>query len=228
MRKILFSIPVLAIWGLCFPNLAMAGSKNILQIESDPVGTEVILRKQGSERKYKSCETPCQFNVKPNKAYDLVAAVPDGGYFDLPVEFPTERHFGGSDYLDVKVFFNLADPDLTSIGLLTEIEPERKYPPGEKPPLPIIRLPAHFPDNVEKSGHCNLTFDVTAKGRTTNLSATCTDEIFRSHSLESALKYRYRPQAVKTGDDYTYVYTEGMETKVVFRVTDENGEIIPE
>lgn len=90
---------------------------------------------------------------------------------------------------------------------------------------PLVRIPPIMPPRAEKSGHCNVKFDVSPDGAPFNVSATyCTQSLFSRSSTKSVGKWKYNPKIV----DGRSVSRSGVETKITFRLTDERGKIIPE
>jgi len=90
---------------------------------------------------------------------------------------------------------------------------------------PLVRIPPIMPTRAEKSGHCNVKFDVSPEGQPFNVDATyCTQSLFKRASIKSVQKWKYNPKIV----DGRSVARSGVESKITFRLTDERGKIIPE
>ncbi len=90
---------------------------------------------------------------------------------------------------------------------------------------PLVRIPPIMPTRAEKSGHCNVKFDVSPEGAPFNVVATyCTQSLFERASTKSVTKWKYNPKIV----DGRSVSRSGVESKITFRLTDERGNIIPE
>lgn len=90
---------------------------------------------------------------------------------------------------------------------------------------PLVRIPPIMPPRAEKSGHCNVRFDVSPDGAPFNVSATyCTASLFERASVKSVEKWKYNPKIV----DGRSVSRTGVESKITFRLTDERGNILPE
>jgi protein TonB len=90
---------------------------------------------------------------------------------------------------------------------------------------PLVRIPPIMPTRAEKSGHCNVRFDVSPEGQPFNVDATyCTQSLFKRASIKSVQKWKYNPKIV----DGRSVARSGVESKITFRLTDERGKIIPE
>lgn len=90
---------------------------------------------------------------------------------------------------------------------------------------PVLRIAPAMPPRAERSGHCRLTFNVSAEGSPYDVSATqCSQDIFARPSVKSVLKWRYLPQ-YKDGAPVPYI---GLSETIRFRLEDERGNIIPE
>ena len=90
---------------------------------------------------------------------------------------------------------------------------------------PLVRIPPNMPPRAEKSGHCNVRFDVSPDGAPFNVSATyCTQKVFESATVKSVQKWKYNPKVVN-GRNVSRI---GVENKVTYRLNDERGNLIPE
>mgnify|MGYP000459528275 CR=1 FL=1 len=89
----------------------------------------------------------------------------------------------------------------------------------------ILRVPPQMPTRAERSGHCVARFDINAEGAPFNITTPyCTQDVFSRPTLKAVAKWKYRP-AVQDGTAQT---SRSVETKVVFKLADENGRLIPE
>ncbi|WP_026941673.1 energy transducer TonB [Hellea balneolensis] len=90
---------------------------------------------------------------------------------------------------------------------------------------PLVRIAPIMPPRAEKSGHCNVRFNVSAQGVPYDVQATyCTQSLFERATVKSVSKWKYRPKIVNG----RAVAMTGVENKVSYRLTDERGNIIPE
>lgn len=90
---------------------------------------------------------------------------------------------------------------------------------------PLVRIPPIMPPRAEKSGHCRVRFDVSPEGQPFNVEATsCSQSLFKRASIKSVQKWKYNPKIV----DGRATARSGVESKIVFRLADERGNIIPE
>ena len=90
---------------------------------------------------------------------------------------------------------------------------------------PILRIPPIMPSRAERSGHCQLRFDVSPNGAPYNVTALyCTQSLFERASIKSVQKWKYNPKLVGG----QAVARSGVESKVSFRLNDERGRLIPE
>ena len=89
----------------------------------------------------------------------------------------------------------------------------------------LIRIPPQMPPSAERSGHCQMRYNVDLKGQPFDVVATyCTEPIFEGPSVQSVRGWRYPPKI----QDGRPVGRTGVESKISFRLTDERGNIIPE
>jgi len=90
---------------------------------------------------------------------------------------------------------------------------------------PLVRIPPIMPTRAERSGHCNVKFDVSPQGAPFNVVATyCSQSLFERATVKSVEKWKYNPKVV----DGRNVARSGVESKITFNLTDERGNIIPE
>lgn len=90
---------------------------------------------------------------------------------------------------------------------------------------PLVRIAPIMPPRADKSGHCNVRFNVSAQGVPYDVQATyCTQSLFERATVKSVSKWKYRPKIVNG----RAVAMTGVENIVRYRLTDERGNIIPE
>ncbi|WP_298918801.1 energy transducer TonB [uncultured Algimonas sp.] len=90
---------------------------------------------------------------------------------------------------------------------------------------PLVRIPPIMPPRAEKSGHCNVKFNVSPEGQPFDVVATyCTQSVFERPTIRSVQKWKYNPK-IQEGRPVGRV---GVISKVSFRLQDERGNIIPE
>lgn len=95
----------------------------------------------------------------------------------------------------------------------------------ESKETPLVRIPPQIPSRAERSGHCVVRFDINAQGAPFNITTPyCSQNMFSRPTLKAVSGWKYRP-AMQDGAAQT---SRSVETKVVFRLMDENGEMIPE
>ena len=92
-------------------------------------------------------------------------------------------------------------------------------------PSPIFRLPPVMPKRADRSGHCNMSFSVSLDGSPFNISAVnCTQKLFERAAIRSVEEWKYKPKVVNGRP----AIMRGLETKISFKLNDENGKPIPE
>lgn len=92
-------------------------------------------------------------------------------------------------------------------------------------PQPIVRVPPIMPSRAERSGYCDVRFNVSAEGTPYDILVTeCTDSVFKRATLKSVAKWKYRPRY----QEGQAISMTGLTNRVRFRLTDERGNIIPE
>jgi protein TonB len=90
---------------------------------------------------------------------------------------------------------------------------------------PLVRIPPIMPPRAEKSGHCEVKFDVSPEGAPFNVSAPyCSQSLFKRASTKSVQKWKYNPKIV----DGRAVSRSGVQSIIRFNLSDERGNIIPE
>lgn len=90
---------------------------------------------------------------------------------------------------------------------------------------PLVRIPPVMPPRAEKSGHCNVKFDVSPEGQPFNVNILyCSSSVFKRASTKSVQKWKYQPKIVSG----LPVSRSGVETTITFKLTDERGRLIPE
>ncbi|MGJ8562103.1 MAG: energy transducer TonB [Alphaproteobacteria bacterium] len=96
---------------------------------------------------------------------------------------------------------------------------------ADRDPQPIVRIQPAMPPRAERSGHCQVRFDISAGGKPYNIMATqCTQSLFERPSVKSVQKWNYHPEI----RDGIAVARSGLQTKISFHLNDERGDLIPE
>ena len=96
---------------------------------------------------------------------------------------------------------------------------------GDVQEQPIVRIPPVMPPRAMKSGRCTLMFDLSPTGTPFNIEATyCSQSLFKSASIKSVQKWKYRPARIN-GKNIVRV---GLTETIVFNLLDEQGRKIPE
>ena len=110
------------------------------------------------------------------------------------------------------------DPVEIDPGQVSVVVPDRDV-------QPLVRIPPVMPAGAERSGHCEVTFDVSPDGSPFNVRATaCSDRVFRRATERSVAQWKFQPRLV----DGLAVGREGVRNVVRFNLVDERGELIPE
>lgn len=82
-----------------------------------------------------------------------------------------------------------------------------------------------MPLRADRSGHCRVLFDLSSDGGPYNVQASiCSQRLFEGSAVRAVQKWVYRPKI----QDGLPVTRTGLETLIRFRLTDENGVLIPE
>ncbi len=90
---------------------------------------------------------------------------------------------------------------------------------------PVLRFPPVMPARAERSGHCDVRFNLTAQGHPYEIVTTsCSQAIFKRPTIKSVQKWKYNPKIL----DGVAVARQGVETRISFNLTDERGFLIPE
>ena len=91
--------------------------------------------------------------------------------------------------------------------------------------LPLNRPAPIMPPRAQRSGHCDVMFDVNANGNTYNIrTVNCSQSLFSSASVKAAGKWQYRAQII----DGKSVPRTGIKTTISFNLLDARGQLIPE
>jgi len=104
-------------------------------------------------------------------------------------------------------------------------EREKAVDPDNVDARACYRIAPIMPRWAERSGHCNMEFDVSQTGTPFNIRVkNCTEYIFAGPSITAIKSWVYLPAK----KDSTFVVREGVENKMSFRLTNELGTLIPE
>jgi protein TonB len=105
--------------------------------------------------------------------------------------------------------------------------PKRQFDPAiiDRDPQPLVRIPPQMPPRAERSGHCQMQFNVSPEGAPYDVVATsCSQSIFARPSVKAVQRWKYAPKI----QDGIPVGRTGLETRISFNLTDERGRLIPE
>ncbi len=145
---------------------------------------------------------------------------------NLEGDLPAEHHF-------IKRSFQKwmkTRSDIENAGLLEKAEqsglcecwPFENY---KDQPTPLERKPPIMPVSAKNSGHVYIQYDLDPQGNPINLvQVSSTAKLFEKPAIESVKKWTYS----KAESDADPESRKNLVTKISFRLTDENGNVIPE
>ncbi len=91
--------------------------------------------------------------------------------------------------------------------------------------IPHVRVPPIMPLRAQRSGHCAVSFDVSVEGAPFNIQTPyCSDSIFKRATVKSVARWKYKAK-IQNGQP---VMRRNVRNKVIFRLLDDRGNIIPE
>lgn len=97
--------------------------------------------------------------------------------------------------------------------------------PADRSVQPILRFPPVMPSRAARSGHCKVRMDVAPNGSPVNVETTfCSQSVFARATIKAVQKWKYQPKIL----DGLAVSQSGVTAVVLFRLTDEHGDITPE
>lgn len=178
-----------------------------------------------------SCYTPCTLHKSTGRKvfvfpYKL-------GHFTFPYEIEADpdemraKYAHWDDDYEVKLGPDFRDTYKRSAQCSAEFA---KMERTDRDAEPCYRMPPPVPE-VDYSGNCVVTFDVTPEGSTANAKASCTDAAFRMTSLIAVDAWKYHPKI----DRGVPVTRSGVETRLRYEITDfddwlldENGNRVDE
>jgi len=172
-----------------------------------------------------SCFTPCTLNKSPGRSVFVLPY--KYGYFTLPNEIEADPAamrvkypFWDNEY-EVKLGPNFRKAYMR--GKICEAK-FAKMERTDRDAEPCYRMPPPVPD-VNYSGYCKVTFDVSPKGTVKNAKTTeCSDEIFEITSLVAVGAWKYHPKI----DRGMAVTRTDVETKLRYDITDFDGRLLDE
>lgn len=95
--------------------------------------------------------------------------------------------------------------------------------------LPILRVPPIMPPRAERSGHVIVKFDLSETGLPINITkVSASSEVFVKSALKSVKGWRFSSVEDMLGEDYDPKNRQGIVNTITFRLSDQNGKIIPE
>jgi protein TonB len=122
-------------------------------------------------------------------------------------------------------------PIATLQGAIPEFEAPKieresfKIAVSDRDAQPLVRIPPVMPPRAEKSGRCDVRFDVSPEGAPFNVVATyCSQKLFERASTKSVQRWKYNPKM----QDGRAVARTGVKSTIRFNLTDERGKLIPE
>lgn len=215
-------------------------------IETVPSGANVVIRSSGIEQ---SCTSPCTLQVSL-RATDYMS-ITKKGYMPFASNRPFDSTIASNIVAQAMtgkkltrggvpetLEFKLSTPEEYEARLMRRAEQKRKSLVENResadcrdPSLvdadakPLITVPAQFPADADRSGHCMVLFDVNTSGLPVNVATPyCTEPMFSSPSVQSVEKWRFAPR-LRNGEAVSIC---GVETKVSFKLMNERGDVVPE
>ena len=189
-----------------------------IKIDSEQNGAIATLHVLRTGEPLESCATPCTLHGRSSEVYAL--SLYKHGYMPKMIPIETKKWAMSPRMLDLGSDYNALKVKRLKCKL--EFQKNEKV---DGDAAPCVRIAGRMPVFAKKSGHCKLTFDINAKGYTKNIKIkSCTNKVFKPASMWAVHWWYYNPK-VERG---VAVERPGVETKMTFRLTDEQGEPIPE
>ena len=191
----------------------------LIKVEASEPGTLVALYDYFPEQPIDMCLSPCSLNADASEKYRLI------GY-----KYGFARYFGWIDtgiWPAEKVFdMGMGQNWLETFEKQKSCFAENAARLSEDRDAEVcIRTPPVAPQPAPKSGHCRLKFSISKTGYTKDVEVlNCTDDFFKAASVESVRTWYYYPK-VENGE---FVERHDTRTKMVFKISDEDGNLIPE
>ena len=83
-----------------------------------------------------------------------------------------------------------------------------------------------FPVRAEKSGHCIYIINVTILGKVEAVERLdCSDDVFTKHTRQKLLQWIFHPKKDESGNNIPFKVGP---QKISYRLTDKDGNIVPE
>ncbi len=127
-----------------------------------------------------------------------------------------------------------SEPIATLQGAVPKFEPPKikrenfKITVSDRDAQPLFRAPPVVPPRFlegDNSGHCLVKFDVSPEGSPFNIVNTnCTSRLLERSTVKSVEKWKFAPKVV----DGRPVSMTGVENRVVYKLLDERGKVLPE
>ena len=90
---------------------------------------------------------------------------------------------------------------------------------------PIKRFPPQKPNKARRSGHVVVKFDLDDEGKTKNIeTVSSSDRLFEKSALASVKKWQYSKLKADENPDNR----KGITSRIIYKIFNERGEIIPE
>ncbi len=171
-----------------------------------------------------SCYAPCVLH----KAYGqkAFASVYKDGYFSIPLGIDDrDVLLADSEYWNDKYEISLGvNYKFAQYQRVLCAKKFKNLPKEDKDTSPCYRIPPMIPQ-VEFSGFCRVAFDVSKEGSTKNFRIKeCSDLVFEIPSQMTVGLWTYHPK-IERG---VAVERTGVESKLVYRVTDYDGHPLDE
>ncbi len=136
---------------------------------------------------------------------------------------PPRREVASAPFPDTPIYTLPGDKDVFDPDDITFDTPKTTHITDSNP-APILRPPATMPMRAQRSGHCDVRFQVGPDGQPFGIETTyCTERLFERPTVKSVAKWKYKPR-VRDGRAVTM---EGVTARVSFHLKDERGQIIP-
>lgn len=167
-----------------------------------------------------SCHAPCSL---------LSPLVPPGiitlyRYGSKPMDIPVESIIFSGEIRPLWLNFNEVDHQIERERCAEEFERIRNIG-ANKDAAPCFRFPPTMPRVAKRSGHCVVTLNVAKSGEAVDVVAReCTDPVYCEPTVEAVRRWIYYPKL----EYREVVERQGVTTKMTFRLTDAEGNVIPE
>ena len=196
-------------------------TKDIMTFNTTPKRVQVLVQDTRKRKIRGKCKTPCNLKLRTNTGYRI--ALMKVGFELKIIEIPDYSSWSkiNNQVIELRNHKEFAKIEYDRFAKKCRLKREARRDDGDA--KTCHRVPPIMPARAVRSGSCKMKFDVDDTGSPVNITAKCTESVFKKASINTVKRWMYLPKIM---DGHPVTQT-GVTTQIDFSLANEKGQHIP-